>query len=148
MSIFELLKKDHREAKAALKKIENLESAQSAERKHMYAKVSAALEAHSRSEEKAVYDVVKDMPKTHEMVMEGFEEHHVLDRLMEELSETDPAEDAWLAKITVLREILEHHIEEEEDDLFKKIKKACLAIQLKQMEIDFKELKTEEMAKV
>src|ERR1700679_902840 len=90
MSIFELLKKDHREAKAALKKIENLKSAQSAERKHMYAKVRAALEAHSRSEEKAVYDVVKDMPKTHEMVMEGFEEHHVLDRLMEELSETDP----------------------------------------------------------
>jgi len=53
-------------------------------------------------------------------VLEGFEEHHVVDEIMGELGETDVTDETWAAKFKVMKESIEHHIEEEEGDMFPK----------------------------
>ena len=52
-------------------------------------------------------------------MLEGYEEHHVVDLLMGELEQLDVADESWGAKATVMKENIEHHIEEEEGEMFK-----------------------------
>ena len=66
-----------------------------------------------------LYPALEPMRKTHDIVLEGYEEHHVADVVLEELAATDVTDERWLAKFKVLKESLEHHIEEEEGHMFR-----------------------------
>ena len=57
-------------------------------------------------------------------MLEGFEEHHVVDEIMSELGETDVTDETWAAKFKVMKESIEHHIEEEEGEMFPKARQA------------------------
>ena len=50
--------------------------------------------------------------------MEAYEEHHVVDQVMAELEQTSVEDEVWGAKFTVMKENIEHHIEEEEGEMF------------------------------
>ena len=82
--------------------------------------VCLALEIHAQLEEEIFYPALREYDKTREIVLEGFEEHHVADLIAAELKKTDVSDERWAAKWSVLKENLEHHIEEEEEDMFKK----------------------------
>ena len=56
--------------------------------------------------------------------MEGYEEHHVVDEVMGEMLHLPVSDETWTAKFTVMKENLEHHIEEEERDMFEKARRA------------------------
>ena len=62
---------------------------------------------------------MKTHPKAKDIVLEAYEEHHVVDLLMSELEELDVSDETWGAKAIVMKENIEHHIEEEEGDMFK-----------------------------
>ena len=64
----------------------------------------------------------KDHPKTKELTLEAYEEHHVVDMVMAEIDGLAFDEETWGAKFTVMKENLEHHIEEEEGEMFKQAK--------------------------
>jgi hemerythrin superfamily protein len=81
------------------------------------------LEIHTTIEEEVFYPAVTDLSEDiHELVVEGIEEHHVAKSVMDEARETDPGDERWAAKMTVLIENVEHHAEEEESDMFPDIR--------------------------
>lgn len=87
------------------------------------AKIVTELEIHTRIEEEIFYPEV-EAASSHlaEMVAEGLEEHHVVDHLIGEMGTLDPSDDRWPAKLTVMMENVEHHAEEEEDEMFPKVR--------------------------
>jgi hypothetical protein len=84
-------------------------------------------------EEEVLYPRLRDEKKTHEPVLEGYEEHHVADVLLDELLDVPPETDLWKAKVKVLKENVEHHMDEEEDELFKGARAALDREELKRL---------------
>ena len=123
MKATDLLKKQHKEVKALFKKIENTENAR--ERRRLMNEVATNLEAHAAIEEEMFYPAVREVEskKAEEMVLEAYEEHHVVKLVLAELPKVDPEDERFHAKMTVLKELIEHHVEEEEEEMFKLAKK-------------------------
>lgn len=125
-NIFSQLKSEHEELKSLLKKAEDCSEDQ---RSEILEEIEKELVPHARGEEKTLYALMKeraeakDKDESLDLVNEAYEEHRVADNLMADLKAMDVSEDTWLAHLKVIKENLEHHIEEEEDDLFPKAKK-------------------------
>lgn len=117
MDALELIKEDHKRLKKLLK--ETLD-AQGAQREHAMDHLRTELVAHERMEEEVLYPRLRDEQKARDEVLEGYEEHHVADVILDELLDVPPETDLWKAKVKVLKENVEHHMDEEEDELFKK----------------------------
>jgi hypothetical protein len=146
MKATDLLKKQHREVKALFKKIENTENGR--ERRRLMNEIATNLEAHTAIEEEMFYPAIRGLEtqKAEEMVMEAFEEHHVVKLVLAELPKVNPEDERFEAKMTVLSELVEHHVEEEEKEMFKlaqKLGKDELSELAEQMEERFQALKSQ-----
>ena len=135
-----LLKKQHREVKALFKKIDKTENANT--RRQLMEQIAGALQMHTRIEEEVFYPAVRELgtSKAEELIDEAFEEHHVVDLVLKELPGIDPEDERFHAKMTVLSELVEHHVEEEEKTMFPMAEKKLgkermreLAMQMEQM---------------
>ena len=113
----QLLKKQHDEVKALFKKIEKAKPGQ---RRPLLAELADNLQLHMKIEEGIFYPAVKELgsKKADEMVAEAYEEHHVVKLVIAEIPKVDPQDERFEAKMTVLKELIEHHVEEEEDEMF------------------------------
>jgi hemerythrin-like domain-containing protein len=120
MDAISLLTEDHREVKRLLKELEGTTERASKGRKELFDRVKRELTVHEVIEEEIFYPTLKEHPKAKDIVLEGYEEHHVVDELMGELSELPVEDETWGAKAKVMKENVEHHIEEEEGDMFEK----------------------------
>lgn len=118
--LFADLKKDHRKVEDLFKQIEK---ASEKKREQLFETLKLELMAHTKAEEEALYPELKNAEKTEDLALEAYEEHHVVDLLLEEISGFSPDDERWMAKVTVLKEIIEHHVEEEEEEFFKKADK-------------------------
>jgi Hemerythrin HHE cation binding domain len=123
MNATDLLKKQHKEVKGLFKKVEKTED--SRQRRQLMDQIVTALEGHTTIEEEIFYPAVRELEtkKAEEMINEAFEEHHVVKLVLAELPKVDPADERFEAKMTVLSELIEHHVEEEESEMFKLAKK-------------------------
>ena len=74
---------------------------------------------HEKIEEQIFYPALKQHAEAKEIVLEAYEEHDVVDTIMGEIEQTPVEDETWIAKFTVMKENLEHHIEEEEGEMFK-----------------------------
>ena len=119
MKATDLLKKQHRHVKGLFKQVEKTEDSRG--RRNLMEQIAHALKVHTQLEEKVFYPAVAELgsQKAQEMVMEAVEEHHVVDLVLAELPKVDPEDDRFEAKMTVLKELIEHHVEEEESEMFK-----------------------------
>ena len=119
MKATDLLKKQHKEVKALFKEIEDAEGAR--ERKRLLNEIVTSLESHTVIEEEMFYPAVRgiETQKAEEMVLEAFEEHHVVKLVLAELPNVDLEDERFEAKMTVLSELVEHHADEEEKEMFK-----------------------------
>lgn len=117
MDAFELLKTDHRKVATLF---ERLEEASGKEKLRIFNQIKKELEVHTHIEEKIFYPALEKPQETHDLTLESYEEHKVVKTLLAELSGAKSADDEWQAKAKVLRENVEHHVEEEEDELFSK----------------------------
>jgi hemerythrin superfamily protein len=119
MKATDLLKKQHKEVKALFKEIEDTEGAR--ERRQLMNEIATALEGHTVIEEEMFYPAVRGLEtqKAEEMVLEAFEEHHVVKLVLAELPNVDPEDERFEAKMTVLSELVDHHADEEEKEMFK-----------------------------
>ena len=120
MDAITLLKDDHRRFKKMLEEGEETTERAVKTRKELLERLAADLKAHEKIEEEIFYPALQEHEKAKEIVLEGYEEHLVADLILEELRKTDVTDERWAAKFSVLKENLEHHIEEEEEDMFKK----------------------------
>jgi len=114
----QLLKKQHREVEALFKKVEK--ASRPEQRRALMSEIAANLELHMKIEEGIFYPAVKELgtKKAEEMVGEAYEEHHVVKLVVAELPKVDPEDERFEAKMTVLKELVQHHVEEEEDEMF------------------------------
>ena len=81
--------------------------------------LTTELNAHELVEEKILYPALKAHPEARDIVLEGYQEHHVADLLVKELHTLAKDDEKWGAKFKVLKESLEHHIQEEEGEMFR-----------------------------
>ena len=113
MIIYDRLKKDPDLVKEMMTRIEEMSSRASTSKVKLFEEMKGSLTAHLRAEEKVFYDAMKREKSAHDSTLEGYEEHHVADLLMREISRLSPSDEKWKAKFTVLKECVEHHIDEE-----------------------------------
>ncbi|HET6713636.1 MAG TPA: hemerythrin domain-containing protein [Actinomycetota bacterium] len=123
MDAVKLLKQDHDEVKKMLTDLENTTERAEKTRTEGLATLKRELEIHEAIEEEVFYPALKEHPKTKELALEGYEEHHVVDMVMTEIEGVEPSDETWMAKFTVMKENLEHHIEEEEGEMFPQAEK-------------------------
>lgn len=146
MDAIKLLEEDHERFKKLLDQGEQTTERARVGRQELFDKLKRGLEIHERMEEEVLYPALKEHPKAKDIVLEGYEEHHVADMIMAELAETDYDDERWGAKWKVLKESLEHHIEEEESDMFKKARKIFDKDELELMGAQMEVIRAEERA--
>ncbi len=113
---------DHRRMKKLLKELDQTTEQGIKIRGEVFAAIREELFAHESIEEEIFYPALKEHPKAKDIVLEGIEEHHVVDGIVAELDVLPVTDEAWEAKATVMRENVEHHMEEEETDMFKRVR--------------------------
>jgi len=115
VDLFELLKTDHRHVEELFARFED---ADKREKTAIAAETLAALEIHTALEEELIYPAIDEVIDQEEMIAEAKEEHHVAKLLIKELHKMDAGDHDFATKFKVLGEIVRHHIEEEEGEMF------------------------------
>jgi hemerythrin superfamily protein len=141
MDAIKLLKADHDKMKKLLEEGEKTTERGVKTRTELLGTIKQELTVHERIEEEIFYPALKSHPKARDVVLEGYEEHHVVDQVMGELEATDVSDETWGAKFKVMKENIEHHIEEEEGEMFKHARQVFDASELEQLGTRMEELK-------
>jgi hypothetical protein len=113
-------------------------------REELFTEVKQVLVVHEAIEEEIFYPALKDHPNTKEIAWEGYEEHHDVDVVMAEIDGVAYYDEQWGAKFKVMKENLEHHIEEEEGEMFKQAKQVFDEEELAQLG-EYMEARKEEL---
>ncbi len=121
MDAFNLLKADHRKVEELF---EQLESAKGQAKMRVFEQIKTELDLHTHIEETFFYPALEKPKQTHDLTLEAYEEHDVVKKLLQELGRAKTANEEWEAKAKVLQENVEHHVEEEEGELFTKAEAA------------------------
>lgn len=128
-----LLKQDHAEVKKMFKQFDKLAEKEDVEGKVQIAnKICAELIAHTMAEEEIFYPAARQATEEEDMFNEANVEHDSAKELIAQIQSMDPADPMYDAKVTVLGEYINHHVEEEEGEMFPMVKKS--------KELDLKEM--------
>lgn len=123
MNAFTLLKADHDKVAKLLEKIDQTTERGVKTREELFAQVKTELDLHAQIEETIFYPALEQAEETRDITLEAFEEHRLVKQLLKELESMSKDTEEWTAKFTVLKENVEHHVEEEEGEMFPKAKK-------------------------
>src|SRR5688572_25585727 len=141
MDAIALLKADHDKVKKMLADGEETTERAEKTRTELFDKLKSEMLIHERIEEEIFYPALKSHPKARDIVLEGYEEHHVVDEIMGELEATPVTDETWGAKFKVMKENIEHHITEEEGDMFKQARQVFDTDELEELGARMMELK-------
>jgi hypothetical protein len=133
MNAIAMLEADHRKVKSLLAELESTTERGVKTRSELFATIKGELTLHETIEEEIFYPALKSHPKAVDIVLEGYQEHHVVDLLMGELEGMDVTDETWGAKATVMKENIEHHIEEEEGEMFQKARQVFDRAELEEL---------------
>ncbi len=133
--LFALIKKDHRTVEGLFKKIAGADSEMECE--SFYEELRSELAAHTDAEEAVIYTRLKEKDPTREIAFESIEEHAVVTYLLEKLDDIELDQEKWMAALTVLKEVVSHHVKEEEREMFKKMRRVFDKYELEEMRMDF-----------
>lgn len=120
MNALELLKSDHDAVRGLFREFKAAdEEGDRARQADLVKKITKELQVHTAIEEEVLYPAARKAGgEAEDLALEGVEEHHVVDQLLEELQQLDPSNERFVPKVTVLIENVEHHAQEEEEELF------------------------------
>lgn len=120
-----LLREDHKTVEKLFKEFERAGDDARDRKREIVDQVIRELTAHAWIEEQIFYPAAREAaPDTTDHVLESVEEHHAVVWMLSELQKTDPSDERFDAKMTVLMENVRHHVEEEEQDWFPEVRKA------------------------
>lgn len=124
----DLLTADHRKVEKLFKAYDKLVEDEGSynEKEALAATICAELTIHVQIEEEIFYPAARDVLDDEELIDEAIVEHASAKDLISQLADMSPDDDLYDAKIKVLSELIEHHVEEEEGEMFPKLKKAKL----------------------
>ena len=120
MNAVDMLERQHREVEELFAKLENAD--RNERKQKLFTQIADKLAVHASIEEEAFYPAVKAR-HTEDILLESLEEHLGIKRVLADLIDLDASDETFDAKTKVLQEQVEHHVGEEEDDLFPKVKK-------------------------
>lgn len=135
------LEAEHRKIEALLERGEETTERAVKGRSALLDTITAELNAHELIEETILYPALKAHPEARDIVLEGFQEHHVADLLVKELHEVSKNDEQWGAKFKVLKENIEHHIQEEEGPMFRTARGVFTREELQAMGATMKKMK-------
>lgn len=122
MNLITLLKEDHKEVEDLFKRIEATSPRAMKTRQKLFLQIKAALTVHSAAEEELLYPRMKEMRELRHDAFLANEEHRLVKQLLDELGSLDAGEEQWDAKMSVLMDMVRHHVREEEGEYFKALK--------------------------
>jgi len=146
MDALTLLKKDHDKVKTLLKDLESTTERGVKTREELFSRIKTELTVHEIIEEEIFYPALKEHPKAKDIVLEAYEEHNVVDTLMGELETLSVEDETWGPKAKVMSENIEHHIEEEEGEMFQKARQVFERDELEELGKAMEERKTQAMS--
>lgn len=139
MDILKMIEDDHEKTLDGLEDLEDTTDKDAAARKKTWATLEKDLLAHMRGEEEVLYPALED--EIEDKILEAIEEHELV-RMASSVLDKTPADDKrWLPKLMVIKENIEHHIDEEEDGVFKAAKRMFGEKELKDMGERFEDAK-------
>jgi len=124
MNAFTLLKTDHEKVAGILSSIEETTERAEKGRNELFSQLKSELDLHAMIEEEIFYPALEDAEETRDITLEAYEEHRLVKQLLAELEAEPKDTEEWTAKFSVLKENIEHHVEEEEGEMFKKARQA------------------------
>lgn len=116
-----ILKEDHARVRKLLDQLAKTSQKAASKRAQLLATIEEELKTHTRIEEDVFYPAFRDAAERSEdrkLYYEAVEEHHVVDLVLPELKGTDAESEQFAAKAKVLKDVVEHHAEEEETEMF------------------------------
>jgi hypothetical protein len=143
MEIYQTLKKEHDHVKNLFEQAKKKKTP-SKGGDNIFAEISHELEVHTQIEEKLFYSALKDDKSLHDEILQAYEEHNIVKHMLKDMSTVSPDDEKFMAKLNVLQELVEHHIEEEEGSIFKKAKKVLDKSEAEEMGMKFEEQKEEQ----
>ena len=145
MDAFELLMNDHRKVSEIF---DRMESGEATLRREMFPRLKQELDVHAHVEETILYPALKEREETRDLATHAYAEHNEVKRMLDELQAglggTDNA--AWGAKLSKLRQSVEHHVREEEGEMFTRARAALDAEQIAQLGRRMTEAKQQQQA--
>ncbi|ABE60124.1 MULTISPECIES: hemerythrin domain-containing protein [Chromohalobacter] len=117
MTLFEALRESHDKQRTLLDLLVKTQG-DSDGRDELFKRVRAELEHHAGAEERALYVPMMEHDMTQEKARHSVAEHHEIDELIETLEETDYSSPGWVAAARQLQELVTHHLDEEEQEVF------------------------------
>ncbi|HKC66115.1 MAG TPA: hemerythrin domain-containing protein [Pyrinomonadaceae bacterium] len=130
MDAFELLKKDHEKVSGIFEKLETTTERGVKTREELFTQLKQELDIHAQIEEQIFYPALEEADETHDITLEAFEEHAIVKQLLSELEALSKDDETWGAKLKVLKENVEHHVEEEEGEMFSGARKVLSSEQI------------------
>lgn len=118
MAIFETLKDEHDLLRNQLAKILALPDDAKVDKQECLEELKKTLHSHTVAEEEIVYETLLPIEHLESEVREGIEEHRLSNQLLIELNTLDVTQSQWKAKVKALKDLLTHHLKEEEEELF------------------------------
>jgi hypothetical protein len=146
MNAFDILKEDHKKVSDLFEKLEPTTERAIKTREELFAKLKKELDVHAHIEETILYPVLKEVEETRDIALEAIEEHRLVKVLLTELEQMPKDTEQWTAKLTVLKENVEHHVEEEEGEMFKQARSALSKEQIEQLTTRIQAEKKKQMA--
>lgn len=137
MNAIELLKEDHQEALDLMDQLEEITGdfdeddedaaapTMSNEPVQLFAQLKQALTLHTQLEEAIFYPAMKQFDETRDMIGEAIEEHQEVDQILNDMATLSPGDEEFQDKLEELRDSVEHHIDEEENELFPRAEELC-----------------------
>jgi hemerythrin superfamily protein len=123
MDALELLKQDHQAVKDLFGQLDDAEDTK--QRKRLFDQIDTQLNIHAHIEETVFYPEIQKIDELKDMVEEALEEHQEVKTLLEEIEGLDPEAEQFSASLEELMENVEHHVAEEEDEMFPKVRERC-----------------------
>lgn len=123
-TFFDMLKEDHEKVMGLFEQIEEDEEMDVEELGDIFSQIEQELYAHMEEEESYFYPHLEESDEARDKTLESYEEHHVAKLVLNEFKKIAQDDEKWKAKLKVLKELVAHHVKEEETNIFKMAKKA------------------------
>ncbi len=139
--LLDQLKKEHRQVQSMLEEMTRESGTSATRRKELLSEFEREIQGHMAGEERVFYPLLQKTGDAKSRALESEEEHSVTKVLLGQLRQTSPDSERWLAKANVLKEMINHHIEEEENELFKSAQKILSKEDMEQMLTEYQQAK-------
>lgn len=141
-----LLERDHATVKRLLKELKETTARGLKKRQALLAEIAQEIRIHARIEEELFYPAFHEAAETHDdekKFFEAAEEHGLVDVILPKLEDTDPSSEVFGARAKVLYDLIEHHAEEEEEEMFPRARALIGAAKLRELGLRMEERKRE-----